>query len=111
MKICITAPNFREPYAWMISAYKTAAVLSENGFDVIILTSKTKDSKSFEKIGRIKVYRKFCFFIKDPFNYTIIPFYWHHLSNLIKKEKPDVFIVNKYKKIQEAQWRPELAHL
>ncbi len=95
-KVCIIAPNFLEPHAWMVSAYKTAILLSKNRFDVSVLTSRTKDSKKFERIDGIKVYRMPCFFIPDPFNYTVTPFLCFHLLRIIKKEKPDVFIVNKY---------------
>ena len=96
IKVCIVAPNFLEPHAWMVSAYKTAKLLSQNGFQVVVLTSKTKGSKSFEKIGNIKVYRAPCLFIGDPFNYTFVPFFTSHLKKLIEREKPDVFINNKY---------------
>lgn len=96
IKVCIIAPNFLEPHAWMVSAYKTAKLLSQNGFKVIVLTSKTKGSKSFEKIGKVKVYRAPCMFIPDPFNYTFVPFFTFHLKKLIEKENPDVFINNKY---------------
>jgi len=96
MKICIIAPNFLEPHAWMVSAYKTAKLLSKTGFQVVVLTSKTKGSKGFERIGNIEVYRMPCIFIPDPFNYTITPFLIFHLNKIIKKENPDAFIVNKY---------------
>lgn len=96
MKICIIAPNFLEPHSWMVSAYKTAKLLKNNGYEVVVITSKTKDSKKFENIDGIKVHRIPCFFIGDPFNYTVTPFLSYHLIKLIKREKPDKFLVNKY---------------
>ena len=89
-KICIIAPNFLEPHSWMVSAYKTAKILENKGHEVVVLTSKTKESKRYEEIGTIRVYRMPCIFIPDPFNYTITPLQTIYLLKLIKKEKPEI---------------------
>ena len=94
MKILIIAPNFLEPHAWMVSAYKTAKLLNKN-HEIIVLTSKTKDSKKYEEIEGIKVHRMPCLFIGDPFNYTITPGLSIYLHKILKKEKPEKIIVSK----------------
>ena len=96
MKICIIAPNFLEPNAWMVSAYKTALILRRRGNDIFVLTSRTKGALKHEEIEGIKVERMPCFFISDPFNYTVTPFMSWHLIKLIRQAKPDVFIISKY---------------
>ncbi len=96
MRVLIISPNFLEPTAWMVSAYKTAKLLNKFGHNVTVITSKTKGSKTFEEIDRIKVSRFPCFFISDPFNYTIIPFFSFYLLGRLFKEKPEIIIVSKY---------------
>jgi len=97
MKICIIAPNFKEPTAWMISAYKTAVNLAKiKDVKVIVLTSQTKGSKKFEIIEGVKVYRSKAIYIPDPFNYAFTPFIFSDLRRLIKKENPDRFLISKY---------------
>ena len=94
MKILIIAPNFLEPHAWMVSAYKTAKLLNKR-HEIIVLTSKTKESKKYEEIEGIKIHRMPCFFIGDPFNCTATPGMVFKLMKIIKKENPDKIIVNK----------------
>jgi glycosyltransferase involved in cell wall biosynthesis len=97
MKILIISPNFREPTAWMISAYKTAVNLAKlKGVEVVVLTSQTAGSKKFEIIENVKVYRSKCNYIPDPFNYSFTPYIFGDLKRVIKKENPDYFIVSKY---------------
>ena len=96
MKVCIISPNFLEPKAWMVSAYKTALLLKRAGFDVVVLTSKTEGSLAYEEVESVKVFRMKCFFVPDPFNYTVTPGLFFRLLYLVHHEKPDVFIVSKY---------------
>lgn len=97
MNICIISPNFYEPTAYMISAYKTALNLAKvKGVKVNVITSRTKGSKEVERIENVNVYRIPSVYIPDPFNYAITPFLGFYLLRLLRKIKPDVYIVNKY---------------
>lgn len=97
MKICIISPNFFEPTAYMISAYKTALNLAKlPGVQVSVITSRTKGAKAYEEIDNVKVYRIPTFYIPDPFNYACTPFLGFHMLRLIPKIHPDIYIVNKY---------------
>ena len=97
MKLLIISPNFKEPSAWMISAYKTAINLQkEKNVEVIVLTSQTKGSKKFEIIEGVKVYRSKAHYIPDPFNYAFTPYIFKDLNRIIKKENPDKFLISKY---------------
>jgi glycosyltransferase involved in cell wall biosynthesis len=81
----------------MISAYKTALALAKKkGIEVVVITTKTKGSKAFEIVEGVRVHRLSCFYIPDPANIAIVPFLGAHLWKIIRKEKPDRFLVNKY---------------
>lgn len=95
MKLLIISPNFKEPSAWMISAYKTAINLAKD-IEVVVLTSQTKGSKKFEIIEGVKVYRSKALYIPDPFNYAFTPYIFRDLNRIIKKENPDKYLISKY---------------
>ncbi len=96
MKIGIISPNFLEPHAWMASAYKTAHILKQEGYTVSVLTTQTKESKRYERISGIPVYRVPCFMLPDPIN-VAIPFgFFFSLYRFIRRESCDTYIVNKH---------------
>ena len=93
--ILIISPNFLEPTAWMVSAYKTALALSKHA-KIVVLTSQTKNSLNYEKIENVEVYRTKAHYIPDPFNYTFTPYIFKDLKKLLKKYKFDNIIISKY---------------
>jgi glycosyltransferase involved in cell wall biosynthesis len=93
MKILIICPYFFEPHRWMISGYKTALSLSKKMKVVVLTTGRP----FYEELNpNLKIYRMKDFFIPDPVNYFIVPGLFFYLLKVIKKEKPDVFLVNKH---------------
>ncbi len=93
MKLLIIAPYFFEKHRWMISAYKTAIHLSKT-MDVVVLTT---GKPSYEEIHpRLRVYRCRDLFMPDPINYSIVPGLFFKLQQIIRREHPDVFLVNKH---------------
>ena len=93
MKILIVAPYFFEPHRWMISAYKTALYLSKKNKVVVLTTG----SPSYQKLNpNLVIYRMRDIFIPDPVNYSIVIGLFWYLLKVIKKEKPDIFLVNKH---------------
>lgn len=96
MKVCLITPHFFEPYRVVASAHNIAINLAKKDIEVVVLTSSTKDSKKFEQYDNLKIYRIYNIYIPDPFNYTITPTILVSAYKLIKKEKPDIFIVSKY---------------
>ncbi|MEM4755676.1 MAG: glycosyltransferase family 4 protein [Candidatus Woesearchaeota archaeon] len=95
--ILLISPNFYEPTAWMMSAYKSALALTTyQHLKVVVLTSQTKGSKAYERIQGVEVYRSKGWYLADPFNYTFTPFIFRDLGKLIKKYQPDAFLISKY---------------
>ncbi|GEM_PF-2133001 len=98
LKILLIAPTFGiakdNSVQAMMSAYKTALNLSKYAH-VIVLAAGPKPR--YEKIhARLEVYRLWNIYLKDPVNYMLAPGLFWHTLRLIRKEKPDVFLVNKF---------------
>jgi len=93
MKILIIMPYFFEPHRWMISGYKTALYLSKKNKVIVLTTGRPY----YEEMGpNLRIYRMWDFFMPDPVNFSIVPGLFWHLCRVIKKEKPDIFLVNKH---------------
>jgi glycosyltransferase involved in cell wall biosynthesis len=86
--ILIITPHFKEPTAWMISAYKTAIGLAQQ--------KGVRASKAYERINNISVYRTKGYYLSDPVNYVITPHLFRDLNILMNKERPDHIIISKY---------------
>ncbi|MDD3774319.1 MAG: hypothetical protein PHW50_03540, partial [Patescibacteria group bacterium] len=93
MKILIISPYFFEPHRWMISAYKTALALSKND-QVVVMTTGRPWIEQMNK--NLTIYRLRDLFLPDPINFSFVPFLGWHLLRIIRKEKPDCFLVNKH---------------
>ncbi len=95
--LLLVAPNFLEPTAWMVSAYKTAVNLRKYaGWRVVVLTSRTQGSKAQETIEGVEVHRTPAWYVPDPFNYTVTPRIFSDAARLIRQEHPDAILVSKY---------------
>ncbi len=94
MKILIIAPYFFSPRAWMVSAYKTALALSKKHQVIVVTSGDKKEEKSINP--NLKVYNLKHIFLKDPINYNIIPGLFSFIKKIIKKENPDIFLINKH---------------
>jgi glycosyltransferase involved in cell wall biosynthesis len=93
MKVLIVMPYFFEPHRWMISGYKTALSLSKKIPIVVLTTGKPY----YEELNpNLKIYRMRDLFIPDPVNFSFVPGLFWHLLKVIKKEKPNIFLVNKH---------------
>lgn len=72
----------------MISAYKTALILSRS-IDVVVLTT---GSPAVERLNaRLTVYRCRDWFLPDPENYSVVPGLFSTLRRVIEREAPTVF--------------------
>jgi len=78
----------------MMSAYKTATNLSRHAHVIVLAAGDPPFYEHPEK--NLEIYRLKNVYLKDPINY-MIPFsiFWHTI-HIIQKEKPDVFLVNKF---------------
>ncbi len=93
MKVLLIAPYFFERHRWMISAYKTALALAKR-MDVVVLTAGKPAEEQFGP--SLRIYRSPDWFLPDPVNYSIVPGLIPALERVIRKEKPDVFLINKH---------------
>jgi len=94
MKILVVVPYFEEPHRWMISGQKTAHWLSRH-HQVTVVTTGSHDQ--LERRGHnLKIYRLKDYFLKDPINYSIVPHLGRKLTRIIKREKPEAFLINKH---------------
>ncbi len=93
MKVLIIAPYFFERHRWMISAYKTALALSRR-MDVVVLTTGTPAEEQVNP--RLKIYRMKDWFLPDPVNYSVVPGLIPALERVMRREKPDIYLVNKH---------------
>lgn len=80
----------------MKSAQNIAFTLKLLGFDVFVLTSRTKKSKKYEEIEGVKIFRTWCFHIPEPFNYVFTPILFSRLNSIIRNHNPHLFIISKY---------------
>jgi glycosyltransferase involved in cell wall biosynthesis len=93
MKLLIVAPYFFESHRWMISAYKSALFLSRRMEVVVLTTGRPK----YEELNpRLRIYRMRDWFLPDPVNYSLVPGLAWNLWRVVRRERPDVFLVNKY---------------
>ena len=77
----------------MVSAYKMAHHLSRV-IQVVVLTT---GSPKYEEINEnLKIYRMRDLFFSDPINYSVVPNLYYNLLKVMRKEKPDVYLVNKH---------------
>lgn len=97
-KILLIAPTFgmskNNRVQAMMSAYKTALNLSKQAHIIVLAAG---DEPHYERINKnLEVYRLKNIYLKDPINYMIpLSIFWHTIRLSIK-EKPDVYLVNKF---------------
>jgi glycosyltransferase involved in cell wall biosynthesis len=93
MRLLLIAPYFNEQHRWMASAQKAAEELSKD-HEVVVLTTGKSSVEDFP--SGIRIYRMFDFFIPDPVNYSIVPGLLFTLLKVLRREKPDICVVNKH---------------
>lgn len=93
MKVLLITPFFFERHRWMISAYKTALELSKD-HEVAVLTT---GRPAYEELSNtLRIYRMRDMFFPDPLNQSIIPGLWWSIWRVMRKEKPEMFLVSKH---------------
>lgn len=98
MKVLLVAPRFFDAVHGekraVFSAYKTALALSQH-IPVVVVTAGPPPR--YEKVDdRLTVYRLWDLYVPDPVNYGITPGVFTTLPSIIRKEKPDAYLVNKH---------------
>jgi glycosyltransferase involved in cell wall biosynthesis len=96
MRILIITAYYREEARSIPTSYKLARLFAEHGNHVAVLTSKAISRRTDERHRNIRVYETKDIFIKDPLNINVMPYLFSALSDVLKKEKPDVCIISKY---------------
>jgi glycosyltransferase involved in cell wall biosynthesis len=104
--ILLISPYWKESHRWMVSSVKLAELWQRMGYRVAcVCMGETKGLEGKKSRGlevnpehvseTLSIYRVKDFFIPDPLNYGIAPTFLFHVLGALKKEKPDVVIVNK----------------
>lgn len=93
MNICIITPFFNEYPNVMASAIKIAQSLSHE-HSVHVITSRTNNSKAFEKQGTVTIERLPAVMIPEPANYVFTRGLLRHLWKY--RNETDVYLLNKY---------------
>jgi len=88
----------------MVSSYKLAELWQRMGYRIVCVCMGRRRGEGEEEEKRrgpeivsdtLAIYRVKDFFLPDPFNYGIAPTFLFHVLSVLKKEKPDIVIVNK----------------
>jgi len=98
MKVLLVAPRFYDAKFGekraVFSAYKTAHELAKH-VDVVVVTAGTPPR--YEKVSdRLTIYRLWDLYLPDPVNLGIVPGIFTALPSIIRRERPDMFLVNKH---------------
>lgn len=94
--LLIITPYFKDPHRGVASAYKLAEQMSKHGHKVHVLTAQASGQPKEEQFGTITIHRTKDIFIKDPFNFNIMPNLWPRLWTLTKKIRPDMAFIAKH---------------
>lgn len=98
LKILLIAPTFavskNSKVQAMMSAYKSALNLSKHAHVIVLAAG---DAPRYERMNKnLEVYRLKSIYLGDPINYMMpLSIFWQTIR-LTLKEKPDVFLVNKF---------------
>src|SRR3989344_2196775 len=92
--ILLISPYWKEPHRWMVSSVKLAELWQIMGYRVVVVCMGTATSKEVvsETLTLVRVRD---FFLPDPLNYGIAPTFLFHVLRALKKEKPDLVVINK----------------
>lgn len=93
MKVLLVAPYFNEQHRWMASAQKAAEQLGKDNQVVVFTTGKPRESTL---PNGVRIYRVRDFFMPDPVNYSIVPGLIPRLFSVVRRERPDICLVNKH---------------
>ncbi|OGJ71162.1 hypothetical protein A2454_03120 [Candidatus Peribacteria bacterium RIFOXYC2_FULL_55_14] len=93
-KILLLSPYWKEEHRWMVSSVKLADLWQRLGYSVtaVCMGPQTK----VERISdTLTVHYRKDFFLPDPWNYGIALGFAGYVRRLVKKENPDIIVVNK----------------
>ncbi len=92
--ILLISPYWKEPHRWMVSSVKLAELWQRLGYRVVVVCMGPKTTREVVS-PTLTIERVRDFFLPDPFNYGIAPTFLLHVLRALRKEKPDLVIVNK----------------
>ena len=92
--ILLISPYWKEEHRWMVSTYKLADLWQRLGYKVIVVCMASQTS--IEDVSEtLTIHRRKDFFLPDPLNFGISFGFAGYVRRLIKKEKPDLIVMNK----------------
>lgn len=92
--ILLISPYWKEPHRWMVSSVKLAELWQRMGYRVVAICMG-KETSTEEVSPTLTIHRVRDLYLKDPLNYGIAPTFCFHVLSVLRKEKPDLIIVNK----------------
>jgi glycosyltransferase involved in cell wall biosynthesis len=92
--ILLISPYWKEDHRWMVSSVKLAELWQRLGYRVVVACMGSVSSVE-RPSPTLTIYRRKDFFLPDPWNYGIAPFFTTFVRRIIRTEKPDIIIANK----------------
>jgi len=92
--ILLISPYWKEEHRWMVSSVKLAELWQRMGYRVVVACMGSQSSME-EVSETLTIHRRKDFFLPDPWNYGIALGFSGYVRRLVKKERPDLIIVNK----------------
>lgn len=92
--ILLISPYWKEPHRWMVSSVKLAELWQRMGYRVVAVCMGPNTGQEVVSPS-LTIVRVKDLFLPDPLNYGIAPTFLLHVLQVLKKEKPDIVVVNK----------------
>ena len=92
--ILLISPYWKESHRWMVSSYKLAELWQRIGFRVVAVCMGS-ETKVERQSDTLTVHYRKDIFLKDPWNYGICFGFSGYVRSLLRKENPDIIVVNK----------------
>lgn len=92
--ILLISPYWKESHRWMVSSLKLAELWQRMGYRVVCVCMGGKTAT--ERVSpTLTIHRVWDLYLPDPLNYGIAPTFLFHVLKVLRKEKPDIIVINK----------------
>ena len=92
--ILLISPYWKEEHRWMVSSVKLAELWQRMGYRVVCVCMGGKTSTEHAS-STLTIHRVWDLYLPDPLNYGIAPTFLFHVLKVLKRENPEIVVVNK----------------